>query len=117
MNKNDIKLLIVVLIFIILLFIFLHKPNNKALLANIYYKNDLLMSVSLSTNNIYSVNGDNGPVLIEVNDNKIRVIEENSNYHYCSKQGYISNVGESIICLPNKIIIELPSDEVDVEVK
>lgn len=117
MNKNDIKLIVFVLLFIALSFIFLHRPKLLANMANVYYKSELIMSIDLSINNIYEVNGDNGIVKIEVNDNKIRVIEEISNYNICSKQGYIKNKGESIICLPNKIIIELPSDDIDVEVK
>lgn len=117
MNKNDIKLIIIIVIFIMLLILFLYKPKTAASFANVYYKSELLMNIDLNINNIYEVNGDNGIVKIEVKDKKIRVIEETSNYNICSKQGYIENEGESIICLPNKIIIELPSDEIDVEVK
>lgn len=32
---------------------------------------------------------------------------------YCVKQGKISRVGEQIICLPNKIVVELTGEEPD----
>ena len=117
MNKNDIKLVLIVFITIIALFIFTYKPKIQASIANVYYKSELIKTIDLTTNKTYEVNGDNGIVRIEVNNKRIRVIQETSNYNLCSKQGYIENEGESIICLPNKIIIELPSNEIDVEVK
>ena len=115
MNKNDIKLVVIVLIIIILLFS-LALFRKKANIANVYYENELILEIDLSINKIYEVDGYNGKVKIEVLNNQIRVVEENSPYHLCSKQGFVSKSGESIICLPNKIIIELPSDELDAEV-
>lgn len=115
MNKNDIKLIIVILFFIILLFS-LTLIRKKANIANVYYENKLILEIDLSINKTYEVSGDNGKVVIEVLNNQIRVVEENSPYQICSKQGFVSKSGESIICLPNKIIIELPSDELDTEV-
>lgn len=115
MNKNDIKLIIAILFFIILLFS-LTIFRKKSSFANVYYENELLLKIDLSINNTYEVSGDNGKVVIEVLNNQIRVVEENSPYHLCSKQGFVSKSGESIICLPNKIIIKLPNDELDTEV-
>ena len=115
MNKNDIKLIIAILFFIILLFS-LTLIRKKANIANVYYENKLILEIDLSINKTYEVDGYNGKVKIEVLNNQIRVVEENSPYHLCSKQGFVSKSGESIICLPNKIIIELPSDELDAEV-
>ncbi|MBE6149927.1 MAG: NusG domain II-containing protein [Firmicutes bacterium] len=117
MNKNDFKLILVILVLIIVLFIIFYNKKEKAYFANVYYKSDIILQIDLNIDKIYEVNGDNGIVKIEVLDKKIRVIEETSNYNICAKQGFISNKGEVITCLPNKIIIELPSDDIDVEVK
>ena len=118
MNKNDIKLIIIVLLITISLFSLslFQKKSSIARKANVYYANDLILEIDLNINKTYEVEGDNGKVVIEVLDNQIRVVEENSPYHLCSKQGFISNSGQSIICLPNKIIIELPNNELDTEV-
>ena len=119
MNKNDIKLIIIVLGITIILFSLslFQKKSSIAMKANVYHENDLILEIDLSINKTYEVAGDNGKVVIEVLNNQIRVVEENSPYHLCSKQGFISNSGQSIICLPNKIIIELPNTELDTEVK
>ena len=115
MNRNDIKLIIIVLVITIILFS-LSLFQKKASIANVYHENDLILEIDLSINKTYEVDGDNGKVVIEVLNNQIRVIAENSPYHLCSKQGFISNSGQSIVCLPNKIIIELPNTELDTEV-
>ena len=37
----------------------------------------------------------------------------NCNDALCVKQGNISKVGQTIICLPHKLIIEIKGDELD----
>ena len=118
MNKNDFKLIVVIVLIVGVLFLFRLINEHKANTALVYHGSEVILKIDLNINNEYTVNGDNGNVVIKVLDKKIKVVEENSPYHLCSKQGYISNSGESIICLPNRIIIELPkNDDVDVEVK
>lgn len=116
MNKNDIKLIIIVLIIIISLFLIYLLNTNKANKAYVYYENELILTIDLNNDKTYEVDGELGKVKIEVLNRQIRVVEENSPRHLCSKQGFISNSGQSIICLPNKIIIELPNNEIDAEV-
>lgn len=114
-NKSDIFLIIILLVIIIFLLLLNNNdPSDKAL---VYYENDLILTIDLNKDDIYQVNGENGIVEIEVKDNKIKVNEENSPYHLCSKQGYIDKKGQSIICLPNKIIIKLENDTYDTEVR
>ncbi len=107
MKINDIILIIVLLLIACLILIFNKKENgNQAL---VYYENDLILKIDLSQDNEYDVNGYNGNVHIIVKDNKIKVDEENSPKHICSKQGFISSSNETIVCLPNKIVIKIAS--------
>ena len=57
----------------------------------------------------------NNDVRIKVKNKKIKVLKEDSPLHLCSKQGYISKSYESIICLPNKIVIKLENNS-DIDV-
>ena len=108
MNKYD-KILIMIVFIIALLFIFVKKiNNNNSNYAYVYYENKEVLSINLNTNDTYTVNGYNGEVVIEVKDRMLRVKEENSPLHICSKQGYVSK--GSIICLPNKIVIKLDNE-------
>jgi len=115
MNKNDFKLIIILIIFVIILIPFFNKENNNK--AIVYYKNKEILNIDLNINKIYEVKGRNGIVKIIVKDKKIKVDSENSPKHICSKQGYISKSYESIICLPNEIVIKIEkNDEIDSKV-
>ncbi len=45
--------------------------------------------------------------LIEIGDGKVRVIEADCPDQLDVKQGYISDVGEIIVCLPNRLVVEV----------
>ena len=49
--------------------------------------------------------------LIEIDDERVRVIEADCPDKLDVKQGYISKTGEVIICVPNKLVIEIKGIE------
>ncbi len=55
--------------------------------------------------------------LIEIGDQKVRVIDADCPDKLDVKQGYISKSGEVIVCLPNKLVIEIKGigDDVDID--
>lgn len=79
-------------------------------LVEVYYEDNLILSANLYMDNIYTVKGLLGDVVIEVKDKKVRVIKENSPKNICSKEGYISDSSKPLICLPNKIVIKIVQD-------
>ena len=107
MNKNDIKLVLILLFIILSFFIYKSINNSENKIAKVYYDDKLIKTISLDKDELYTVKGYNGEVVIEVKNNKIRVIEETSEKNLCSKQGY----GDIIVCLPNKIIIKVENDD------
>ena len=112
MNKYDIALCICIVFMVSVIYLLLKIDNNKSKEAIVYYDNKEVLKIDLSdyTYREYKVNGYNGEVLIETVDGKVRVVDEISPKHLCSKQGYISKSYETIICLPNKIVIEIEDD-------
>lgn len=122
MNKQDLYLiLIIITICIVLYLIFNYVIKNEANKAYVYYDNDLILTIDLNVDEEreYSVDGYNGKVVIQTKKGQIRVKEEESPLHLCSKQGWVSSSVEPIICLPNKIMIKIEStdDEVDAVVR
>lgn len=107
MNKSDFKLIIILLIILIPVIILIISTSKKSDTALVYHNNKLIKTIELKINKNYTVNGDNGKIKIIVNHNRIKVTSENSKNHLCSKQGYISHSYESIICLPNKVVIKI----------
>ena len=59
--------------------------------------------------------------LVEIGDKEVRVIEADCPDKIDVKQGYISNIGETIVCLPNRLVIEIKgienSSETDIIVR
>nr|MCR5740877.1 NusG domain II-containing protein [Gammaproteobacteria bacterium] len=114
--------------------VFKSYKNKDNSLAHITYNNELIMSINLDEPTKFKVY-DNGEtykgvskdgssylftyyvynkdekayynLVVEVIDSKIRIKEETSSKHICSKMGYISNKYESLVCLPNSFVITI----------
>lgn len=54
--------------------------------------------------------------LIEIGDEKVRIIEADCPDKIDVKQGYISRIGETIVCLPNKMVVEIKGLDKDTEI-
>lgn len=65
-----------------------------------------------------SIESEYGFNLVELGDEKVRVIEADCRDKIDVKQGYISKIGETIICLPNRMVVEIKgikkSDAIDI---
>ena len=46
-------------------------------------------------------------ITFERKDNRIRIISSDCPDKICKKTGFISDCGETIVCMPNKIIVEI----------
>lgn len=117
MNKSDIKLVCILLtvsLIGILGFKLFSKSGNSAF---VYHDGNLVLTIDLSVDKEYVVVGDLGDVVIVVRAGKIKVEEETSPLHLCSKQGFVSDNNESIVCLPNKIVINIGNSEYDAVVR
>ncbi|MFV0274857.1 MAG: NusG domain II-containing protein [Bacilli bacterium] len=107
MKKGDLILIVMILLISLLSLFLFNKDKMVASKAIVYHDNEEILKIDLNINKKYEVFGDLGKVIIKVNNKKIEVIEETSKNNICSKQKKTNNVYESIICLPNKIVIEL----------
>jgi hypothetical protein len=94
--------------------------NAGQRIAIVSYKDAEILRIDMSINNTYIVQGTLGEVVIEVQDQRIRVERETSPYNLCSIQGWVSSSMVPITCLPNHIIIVIvaPKEgDIDFEVK
>ena len=99
MTKADKVLIVVMMIASILLFIPILNNAPASNTAVVTVKNEEVLRIDLSQDEEYEVDGTNGKVHIEVKDNQIRVTQENSPQHICSKQGFVSDPNVPIVCL------------------
>lgn len=110
MTKADKVLIVVMMIASILLFIPILNNAPASNTAVVTVKNEQVLRIDLSQDEEYEVDGTNGKVHIEVKDNQIRVTQENSPQHICSKQGFVLDPNVPIVCLPNDTVVTIEAD-------
>ena len=110
MTKWD-KVLIVCLMAVSALLIFpILQGQPKASQAVVSVGSEEKLRLDLNQDGTYAVNGRLGPVNIEVQDGSVRVTQENSPHHYCSRQGWVNSTAVHIVCLPNETVIRIQGE-------
>ncbi len=112
-KKNDLFLIggLLVAFLLILLFISLSKKGGNSVQVSV--DGTVKSTYSLSEEGEYIINGYNGGVnTLVIRDGKAFVIDSSCPDHLCEYMGTIDSVGQSIICLPNRVVVEVVgSDE------
>jgi hypothetical protein len=67
----------------------------------------IVADTSLGENRQITARGPLGLSLIEIADRRVRVASDPSPRQYCVKQGWLSRAGDSALCLPNQVSVEL----------
>lgn len=60
---------------------------------------------------LIEVPGEEGSNTLEIKDGYAKMIDSSCPDHLCEQQHRISKKGETIICLPNKVVVEVKSEE------
>ena len=112
MTKGD-KILIAVVIIINVISLWLVKNvafNHEDKYISVQVNGEEIKRITFDKNMVgkqIPIKTEYGYNLIEIGDEKVRVIEADCPDKLDVKQGYISRVGEVIVCLPNKLVIEI----------
>jgi len=88
----------------------INKVRQPGEMCSIEVSGEILHHLKLSENQNISVEGPVGKTLIRIKDNKVRVTYSDCPEKICEKTGWISNVGEIIVCVPNKVIITIDGE-------
>ncbi len=114
LSKAD-YVLIIFFILIAIVFNFVLSNILKEEVVNgkviVYYKNDVYKEFPLEENIEYTVTTDNGINTFKILDNKVKMIDANCKDKICLYEREIEYNNETIICLPNNILIKIESDE------
>ena len=82
---------------------YLHRDTGGQKEVKVYKENKLVAEGPLDADRIISV----GKMDIEVKGGKVRVLRSDCPKRLCVAFGLISSPGESIICVANKVIVEV----------
>ena len=93
---------------------FLLNSNQNAAFAQIYSDGELVKTVSLHMDQVFTVPAPGGGEnTVTVQGGKIAVTEATCPDHYCMQRGFCSG-GTQIVCLPNRLVIAfLAEQEID----
>ena len=107
--RNDIILIAsLLLVAIISLILVLSSRQKNVTTAKIYVQDELRLTVDLSKDEQYIIEGTKGNLKVETKDGAIAVVESNCPHQDCVKMGFVSTSNRPIICAYNAtyIVIE-----------
>lgn len=76
--------------------------------AVVHADNKLFATLSLSRETELTVLGPLGETIVQIKSGKVRVVRDPGPRQLCVRQGWISRVGEALVCLPNRVVIYIP---------
>lgn len=68
-------------------------------------------AMPLSKDDVLTVASSAGTNVVEVQSGKIRVSEADCPNQDCVDQGWISNAGQQIVCLPHKLVVNITDED------
>ncbi len=115
MKRYDLNVLFIILLIIIFITILsivdinLFNKNSFSSLLIVEEKGKEIARINLpSEQKYYSLVGEWGNLILEIEGVKVRIAPSSKHYcpdKICMKKGWIGNLHESIICLPNQIVV------------
>ena len=84
---------------------FAPQPESKNI--EIICDGKLTETIALPADDDIIALGEDEHVKLEVKDNQIRVLETDCPDKICVRTGFISKVGQSAVCLPNRIVVKI----------
>lgn len=76
--------------------------------AVIHLNNEVVATLSLQREGEFSWQGPLGETVVQVKGGKIRVVRDPGPRQLCVLQGWISRAGQALVCLPNRVLIQIP---------
>ncbi|MBE5937086.1 MAG: NusG domain II-containing protein [Lachnospiraceae bacterium] len=113
-KKYDVLLVIIIFVIAMLTAVAIHfiKDNHgdSQKLVVVTLNNKEYGKYPLSEDRVFDIFDDNYCNTIVIADNQVFMKEADCPDKYCVKTGAIKNINESIICLPNRIVVEICTD-------
>ena len=113
-KKNDFILVGILLIGFLFISGFLHFGKRGGAYAVVSVDGKEVISFSLKEDIVYEIKGyDGGSNTLIIRDGKAHLTDSSCPDHLCEYMGEIDQVGQSIICLPNRIVVEIRENGVE----
>ncbi|MDX9872679.1 MAG: NusG domain II-containing protein [Clostridia bacterium] len=111
MSKTDKRLIGGLILFGLLLFFgrgfFFEQPDKPQAVVKVQGETVLTVDLNEGESKTYTVQGSYGPVLVETSGRQVRAAQATCPDQICVHQGWIHSPGQSVICVPNEMVIYL----------
>jgi hypothetical protein len=110
MKKNDVALLVFYIILTIAMtgYVVQDKINATEDQIQIYSNGKVVKSIQWpAKNQKFEVSSDLGYIVVQIENNQVSVVDSNCRDHICVHTKAINQGGEMIVCLPNKMYVEI----------
>lgn len=88
------------------------KADTKAVMVSVYQEKEKIAAYPLTEDGVYVLSGaEKGTNLLKVQAGKAWIESADCPDGLCIRQGSISKSGQSIICLPHKLVITIEGGE------
>ncbi len=86
--------------------------------GEVWVDGELYRQVRLTddTEEIITLDGRDSPVTIEIVGTQMRFVDSQCGDHTCELTGWISRVGQTAVCLPNRVSIKITGSDDDSDV-
>ena len=111
-KKNDIILISAILLLALLatLFIALTKSDGSKVVITV--DGEIRETLDLNVDQIFTIEGENGSInVMEIKDGSVIMSQADCSDKLCVKHRSIHYNHESIVCLPNKVVLEIVDGE------
>lgn len=114
MNKKDVVLVLIILTAAGIIYAFTFFLKSDGGIVQVYVDGALKESFSLNEEKDILIEGYQGGMnRLVIHNGKASIVEADCPDHLCVKQAAIYRNGESIICLPHRIVIQITDDKDD----
>ena len=110
LTPGDIVLIIVLGVSVLGSLLIFRNLGSHGKFAAVYVGKEQIYRLSLSVDREIIVQGPLGESIIKVENNHVFISEAPCPYKTCMKMGRINRTGETIICIPNRIILKIEGD-------
>ena len=104
-NPNFIIIIVLAVIGAVMLGVSLLRPAADTVIVKVDGK--IVASYQLSDSGTYIIEGVNGTNTLAIENGQAYILEATCPDGLCVKTGHIHTSGQSIICLPNRVVIEI----------
>ena len=110
-RRIDIIVIASLLLLSLITLLIINLAKKEGALVRVEIDGEIYGEYSLSTNNEYTLNG--GTNILTIKDGVAYMTYSECPDHTCERVGKIKFVGETIVCLPNKVAVTIIGDSDD----